>query len=94
MEFLRHERVFLERLKEDWYSCHTSPKREIENGACCRLDLEWTGKSLVRRVALLRDMDILFKGFKVEWGKKEENIIKVVECLTLKPNKIHVNLQK
>lgn len=78
MKFLRHERVLFERLKEDWYSCHTSPKREIENGACCRLDLEWTGKSLEKRVALFKDIGILFKGFKVEWEKKAENVVKGV----------------
>lgn len=78
MKFLRHERVFLERLKADWYSCHTSPKREVENGACCRLDLEWTGKSLVRSVALFKDTQISFKGFKMEWGKKAKNAIKII----------------
>lgn len=78
MKFLRHERALLERLKADLYSCHTSPKREIENGACCRLDLEWTGKSLAKRVALFKDTWISFKGFKMEWEKKAKNAIKVV----------------
>lgn len=58
LKFLRHERVLLERLKADWYSCPTSPKREIENGACSRLALEWTGKSLARKVALFKDTQI------------------------------------
>lgn len=45
----------MERLKADWYSCPASPKREIENGAHCRLALGWTGKALARRVALFKD---------------------------------------